>query len=368
MVELLIRKMDEKDWAHVSRIYLEGIESGKATLVTKLPSYAEWDARQDPCLRFVAQDAEAGAVTGFITVQSGPDTEGQVSVYVADGHKRRGIGSLLMHALQQECIPPARGLVSRIFEENTPSVRLHLKMGFRKKGFLFAQEDKRRIEVYEWRPADMLIAKLADAVAQMEEEAAAALAQKIVLMGADAWEAIDLGLVAGMERAGNLFEQEEYFIPELLVCADAMKTAMNILKPHIKRTRASKGRIVIGTIFGDTHDIGKSIVSLILESAGFDVLDLGRDVSARGFVDAAVDFGADIIAMSSLMTTTMDNMAEVARLLEKENLRSRFVLLVGGRPISRSFAKKIGADYYAKNAADALRTVKKIMNERGVIL
>ncbi|MEI6102081.1 MAG: corrinoid protein [Eubacteriales bacterium] len=210
-----------------------------------------------------------------------------------------------------------------------------------------------------------MFAQLSDAVVGMDEEASARLAQEIVAGGMDAWEAIDHGLIHGMERAGDFFEQEEYFIPELLMCSDAMNAAMSVLKPHVKQARASRGRIVIGSIFGDTHDIGKNIVALILESAGFDVLDLGRDVTARRFVDAAAEFNTDIIAMSSLMTTTMENMADVARLLEIENRRDDYILLAGGRPLSRAFAKRIGADYYAKNAADALRTVKKIMKAKG---
>jgi dimethylamine corrinoid protein len=370
-MELVIRKMNEKDWTQVSKIYLEGIETGAATLVKDIPAYADWDARQDPQLRLVAQDSETGIITGFITVQRGsPETDGQVSIYVANRCKWRGVGTLLMRALQQEwsrC--GCTVLHSRIFEENAPSIGLHLKTGFHKIGFLFAEGDTRRIDVFEWSPVKQLFDDLADAVAGMEEDTAATLAQKIVSLGIDSWEAIDRGLVPGMERAGELFEKEEYFIPELLMCADAMNAAMGVLRPHIKKVRASRGRIVIGTISGDTHDIGKNIVSLTLESAGFDVMDLGRDVSARRFVDGAVEFEADIIAMSSLMTTTMENMAEVAKLLEKEKLRERFILLAGGRPLSRAFAKRIGADLYAKNAAEALRTVKKILKakEAGLI-
>lgn len=366
MIELLIRKMNEKDWPQVSKIYLEGIESGKATLVTELPPYADWSAKQSPHLRFVAIEPGACGITGFIAVQSGgPETDGQVSVYVAEACKRRGIGTMLMRRLQEECAGSGcMVLCSRIFEENLPSVGLHLKTGFIRTGSLFAQGNPRRIDVYEWPADGALFSELAEAVAGMEEEAAAAAAKKIVSEGLDAWEAIDRGLVPGMAAAGELFEKEEYFIPELLVCADAMNAAMDVLRPHIKKARASRGRIVIGTIAGDTHDIGKNIVSLILESAGFDVMDLGRDVSARRFVDEAAAFGADIIAMSSLMTTTMENMQDVVRLLTEENRREEFAVLVGGRPLSRAFAKRIGADYYAKNAADALRTVKKIMKAK----
>ncbi len=146
------------------------------------------------------------------------------------------------------------------------------------------------------------------------------------------------------------------------MCSDAMDAAMKIFIPHINvEERNSKGRIVIGTIFGDTHDIGKNIVALIIRSAGFDVLDLGRDVSARRFVDSAMEFKADIIAISTLMTTTMENMAEVIRLLKEEGKRDLFKVIIGGKPLSSAFAKKIGADGYSSTASDALRTVKNII-------
>jgi methylmalonyl-CoA mutase cobalamin-binding domain/chain len=210
-----------------------------------------------------------------------------------------------------------------------------------------------------------LYEKLANAVLDMDDVLAKQIAEQIVSEKLDILQAIEIGLVGGMAKAGELFEQEEYFITELLMCADAMEVAMEILKPHIKNEDVKvKGRIVIGSIFGDTHDIGKNIVALILESAGFCVLDLGRNVSARSFVDNAVEWKADIITISTLMTTTMQNMGEVIKLLVSEGKRDLFKVIVGGKPISMSFAKKIGADGYSANAAGALRLVKKIMAEK----
>lgn len=210
-----------------------------------------------------------------------------------------------------------------------------------------------------------LYSQLSDAVVEMDEMKSAQIAEKIVAEGLDILEAIEQGLVDGMGRAGDLFEREEYFICELLMCADAMDAAMNILKPHLKKEKIKpKGRIVIGSIFGDTHDIGKNIVALILESAGFDVLNLGRDVPAQRFVDSAVEFQADIIAISTLMTTTMENMGEVIKLLIARGKRDLFKVIIGGKPVSMSFAKKIGADYYASNAGGALRLVKEIMERK----
>lgn len=204
---------------------------------------------------------------------------------------------------------------------------------------------------------------LKDAVVEMDEEKASQIAQKIVDENLNVEQAIEQGLVAGMERAGVLFEEEEYFITDILLCADSMDSAMKIFEPYIKKEeKKSIGRIVIGTIFGDTHDIGKNIVALFMKAAGFDVLDIGRDISARKFVDSAVEFNADIIAISTLMTTTMDNMEEVIKLLVSEGKRDKFKVIVGGRPLSSSFARKIGADYYSSNAAWALKLVERIMH------
>lgn len=211
-----------------------------------------------------------------------------------------------------------------------------------------------------------LFLQLADAVVEMDEVKSSIIAKKIVNEKLDVLEAIEHGLVHGMGRVGDLYEAEEYFIPELLMCADAMDAAMKIFMPHIKvEDGKSKGRIVIGTIFGDTHDIGKNIVALIIGSAGFDVLDLGRDVPARKFVDGAIEFKADIIAISTLMTTTMENMAEVITLLNEEGKRDLFKVMIGGKPVSLTFAKKIGADAYSSNAGGALRAVKSIIAEKG---
>jgi methylmalonyl-CoA mutase cobalamin-binding domain/chain len=206
-----------------------------------------------------------------------------------------------------------------------------------------------------------LTRKLSDAVLEMEEEQAAVIARAVIEQGFDALEAIEIGLTDGMERAGLLYEAEEYFIPELLGSADAMNRALEILKPHV-RTESIKGkhRIVIGSIEGDTHDIGKNIVALILSSSGFEVRDLGRDVAPRVFVEEALAFDAEIIALSSLMTSTMEKMGDVPELLNKRDLRGRFKVMVGGRPLSSGFARKIGADGYAPSAAGALRLAREL--------
>jgi corrinoid protein of di/trimethylamine methyltransferase len=201
--------------------------------------------------------------------------------------------------------------------------------------------------------------KLSDAVVNMEDSAATSLSEEVVANGFDAYEAIDKGLAKGMERAGVLFEEEEYFIPELLMCSDAMYAGLDVLKPHIKTDeQVQKHKVVLGVIEGDTHDIGKNLVKIMLESSGFEVVDLGRDIPPAQFVEKAVETNADIIGLSTLMTTTMDGMREVVALLKEKNLKEKFKVIIGGGPISPGFAKKIGADGYSGNAAGAVRLAK----------
>jgi dimethylamine corrinoid protein len=206
-----------------------------------------------------------------------------------------------------------------------------------------------------------LYKKLSDAVVEMEEDAVVTLSNEVVEKNHDAYEAIEKGLSDGMERAGQLFEDEEYFIPELLMCSDAMYAGLDILKPYLKADEAGeKHSIVIGVIEGDTHDIGKNLVKIMLETSGFNVIDLGRDIPPQKFIDQAKQHQAKIIALSTLMTTTMSGMGEVVKLLKRENIRDEYKVIVGGGPISQGFADKIGADGYSVNAADAVRLARKL--------
>jgi dimethylamine corrinoid protein len=203
---------------------------------------------------------------------------------------------------------------------------------------------------------------LSDAVVEMDEARALQLAQQAIAEGVDPYQAIDQGLVHGMMRASQLFEEEEYFIPELLLCSDAMYAGLDVLQPHLRRDeRKARHKVVIGVVEGDTHDIGKNLVKIMLDASGFEVIDLGRDVPPQRFVDAALAEGAGILALSTLMTTTMDGMAEVIRILEQAGLRDRFKVMVGGGPISQAFAQRIGADGYATNAAEAVRLAKRLV-------
>jgi len=208
---------------------------------------------------------------------------------------------------------------------------------------------------------ELLFRELSDAVVEMDEDRAVSASHAALERELDAFEAIEKGLAHGMERAGQLFEEEEYFIPELLMCSDAMYAGLDVLKPHVKKSGEAKGKVVIGVVEGDTHDIGKNLVRIMLETGGFDVVDLGRDVPPQRFVDTAREVDANIIALSTLMTTTMDGMGQVIRILEDENIRDGYKVIVGGGPISPGFAKKIGADGYAVNAAEALKVARQLV-------
>ena len=208
---------------------------------------------------------------------------------------------------------------------------------------------------------------LSDAIVAMDEEKTVELSKAIIAGNIDAYEAIEKGLSQGMERVGRLFEEEEYFVPELLICSDAMYAGLEILRPHITAAETDKKhRVVIGVIQGDTHDIGKNLVKIMLEASRFEVFDLGRDVPPARFVEKAKELGADLIAISTLMTTTMEDMGTVIKLLKEDGSRGRFKVMVGGGPISKRFADRIGADGYAVNAGAAARMAQALLKEECV--
>ena len=211
---------------------------------------------------------------------------------------------------------------------------------------------------------ESLFRALSDAVVGMDEDRTRRLSIQAVDQGIDALSAIEHGLVEGMNRAGKLFETEEYFIPELLLCSDAMYAGLDILRPHLKHEENQiRHKIVIGVVEGDTHDIGKNLVKIMLEASVFDIVDLGRDIPPQRFVDEAIQAQASVIALSTLMTTTMDGMAEVIQLLHKAKVLERFKVIGGGGPISQAFANRIVADGYAAGAPGAVKLVKQLIGE-----
>jgi len=218
------------------------------------------------------------------------------------------------------------------------------------------------------RDREDILKDLADGVLNLDEELAVSAAHEAIAAGLDAFDAITSGLVVGMNRAGELYEEEEYFVPELLICSDAMYAALEVLKPHIKKGEAAeKVGCVIGVVEGDTHDIGKNLVKIMLDVAGFEMHDLGRNVPLANFIEKAKEVDAKLICLSTLMTTTMDGMSSLIEMLKEEGIRDRFKVLVGGGPISQAFADRIGADGYADNAASAVRVAKKICQQYAAV-
>lgn len=212
---------------------------------------------------------------------------------------------------------------------------------------------------------EKLLEELASSVVDMDEDLAVEASKKFIDNGFDAYEGIANGLAIGMDKAGQLYEEEEYYIPELLMCSDAMYAGLDQLKPHLKvDSSEEKFKAVVGVVEGDTHDIGKNLFKIMLETTGFEVLDLGRDVPPSEFISKAKEVGADLIGMSTLMTTTMDNMEVVIDLLKEEKMRDNVVVMVGGGPISQSFAEKIGADGYAPEASRAARLAKELVRDK----
>lgn len=207
---------------------------------------------------------------------------------------------------------------------------------------------------------------LARAVVTMDEAGARKAAEAAIEMGIDPYLAIQAGLSRGMAEVGRKYESGAYFIPQLLVCADAMDAAMEILRrPLLERSRdgkaASAGTVVIGVVAGDTHDIGKNIVKIMLAAAGYRLVDLGRDVPAGRFVDAVARERADLLCLSTLMSATTEEMIEVIARLEGDGIRQQTRVLIGGCAVSAAFARRIGADGYAPNAAAAVRSANALM-------
>ncbi len=199
-----------------------------------------------------------------------------------------------------------------------------------------------------------ILEKLRNGVIQYDEDAVKEAAQEALDEGIDANEAIFGGLVSGMEEVGRLFEAQEYFVPEILMCADALYAGLDILKPHVKKIDLGvKGSVVIGTVEGDVHDIGKNIVKMMFDVAGFDVYDLGRDVPLEKFVEEQIKTDSDLVCLSAMMTTTMVGMQKVINILREKNPDVK--IMIGGAPVSKDIAEKWGADGYAPDASNALQ-------------
>ncbi|MGB8646724.1 MAG: corrinoid protein [Anaerolineae bacterium] len=186
--------------------------------------------------------------------------------------------------------------------------------------------------------------------------------EQAVRSGVDPRTILTEGMIPAMAEVGNRFQRGEYYVPEMLIAARAMKAGLQVLKPHLQNVPVqSTGKVVIGSVKGDLHDIGKNLVGMMLEGAGFQIVDLGADVPPEKFVEAVHQTGANLIAMSALLTTTMPNMREVVHALEQAGLRGQLKVMVGGAPLNDEFAHEIGADGYAQDANRAVALAKALI-------
>ncbi len=211
---------------------------------------------------------------------------------------------------------------------------------------------------------EAILRGLAESVIEGDEDRAREFAKKAVDAGIPPLTAIKEGLMRGMKVVGDRFARLEIFLPEVLLAADAMKAALDILEPLIvkeEREKLTLGKVVIGTVQGDIHDIGKNIVAMLMKANGFEVYDLGRDVPIDEFINKAEEVGADIIAISTLLSTSMPYMEDVIRLLKDRGLREKYKVMVGGGPVTREFAEEIGADGYGDNAEEAVEVAKRLI-------
>lgn len=211
---------------------------------------------------------------------------------------------------------------------------------------------------------DELIQALHEGVVEMDEDLVLETANKVLEEGCNVYDAIMNGLAAGMEEVGDLYDQQEYFVPELLMCADALYVGLNVLKPHIDPADLggrAKGQVVIGTVQGDVHDIGKNIIKMMFEVAGFTVHDLGRDVPLEKFAEEQLRTDSEIVALSAMMTTTMMGMEKVVEMIKAKNPDVKIML--GGAPVTDDVTKLFGADGYAETAGNAVQEAVKMVSQ-----
>jgi len=197
-----------------------------------------------------------------------------------------------------------------------------------------------------------ILKQLAEGVVEYEEDQVKEAAQQALDEGIDPLDAIMDGLAAGMEEVGRLYDTNEYFVPEVLMCADALYAGLDILRPHLPKDTESKGQVVIGTVQGDVHDIGKNLVKMMFDVGGFEVHDLGRDVPLEKFVEEQLRTDSEIVAMSAMMTTTMLGMKKVIHMIKEKN--PNVAIMLGGAPVTKDVATLFGADGYAESAGNAV--------------
>jgi len=208
----------------------------------------------------------------------------------------------------------------------------------------------------EMSKEEEILTRLRDAIVNLDIEGVQKAAKDALEAGIPAYKAVIDGMAKGMEIVGQKYEDGEYFLAELIMAGETMKEGMAVLEPHLKAGDIkTAGKVVIGTVRGDLHDIGKNVVVTLLKAANFDVIDLGVDVSAEQFVEAVKKHNPDIVAMSALLTTTMIEMENIIEELKKNGLRDKVKVIIGGAPITPEYAEKIGADAAARDAVEGVR-------------
>lgn len=213
--------------------------------------------------------------------------------------------------------------------------------------------------------SEKIFEKASEAILQGEAQLAVDLAKQGLDEGIDPLELMEQGFIPGINKVGDLFETGRLFLPALINSATAMEKATEIINAAIPTEKELiSGKIVIGTVEGDVHDIGKTIVVALFKANGFDVLDLGRDVPIAKFIEEAEKFGADIIGSSTLLTTTMVGQKELIQQLKEAGLREKYKTIVGGAPVTQRWADRIGADAYAQDAGDGVKKVKQLLQEK----
>ncbi len=212
---------------------------------------------------------------------------------------------------------------------------------------------------------DDFIFELAQSIVLMDDKSVSELCRKAAESGMPPVEILTGGLIKGMEEVGKKYETGDYSVADLLLCSDALYAGLAILQPYLVKDKVHKaGHVVLGVIQGDIHDIGKNLVKVMLEGANFTVTDLGQDVPYADFVNAAVEVNADIIGLSSLLSTAAPGMAEVIAILNQRGLRRRFKVIVGGASVTPAYSAKIGADGYAETAPSAVKLVQSLLKDR----
>jgi len=207
-----------------------------------------------------------------------------------------------------------------------------------------------------------VLSELYDAILGGNLEKATSATEKALEENNEPETILKEGLISAMQEVGNRFEKGEYYIPEMLISARAMKGAMALLKPQLVETGVEAiGKVVIGTVQGDLHDIGKNLVGMMLEGGGFEVIDLGTDVSAEKFVETARENDAQIIGLSALLTTTMVNMKSTMDYLDSSGIRDKVKVMIGGAPVTDAYANEIGADRYGTDASQAVQLAKHLL-------